>query len=107
MVDHVDFAGREKCAMTRSPTNVRRALRVAFLAMGVTVAGCSGAPAHDILGSYFPSWMICALLGLVLALIVRRLLVAMSVDDAMPAPALVYLVMAVAFAFALWLVWLS
>ena len=84
--------------MTRSLTNG---------SLAAVCAGCSGAPAHDILGSYFPSWMICALLGIVLALIVRRILVAANVDEAVPAPALVYLVMAVAFAFALWLVWLS
>jgi hypothetical protein len=51
--------------------------------------------------------MICALVGLLLALIVRRILVATNIDAAVPAPALVYLVMAVAFAFAIWLVWLS
>ena len=84
-------------------------LPVTFAAVGVAVclAGCAAAPAHDILGSYFPSWMICALLGLVLALIVRQILVATKIDEAVPAPALVYLVMAVAFAFLLWLVWLS
>ncbi len=82
---------------------------VTFAAVGVAVcsAGCAAAPAHDILGSYFPSWMICALLGLVLALGVRQILVAIKIDEAVPAPALVYLVMAVAFAFLLWLVWLS
>ncbi len=69
--------------------------------------GCAGAPAHDILGSYFPSWMICALLGLIFAIAVRRILVATNVDEFVPAPVLVYLVMAVAFAFALWLLWLS
>jgi YtcA family len=86
-----------------------RPLRVALAAAAVLVgsAGCTGAPAHDILGSFFPSWMICALLGLVLAIIVRQILVAMGVDEAVPAPVLVYLVMAVAFAFALWLLWLS
>ena len=91
--------------------SVRPPLRVALAATSTVVvvgaAGCSGAPAHDILGSYFPSWMICALLGLILALVVRRILVAAGVDESVPAPVLVYLVMAVAFAFALWLVWLS
>jgi YtcA family len=83
--------------------------RAALTAVAVLVcsAGCTGAPAHDILGSYFPSWMICALLGLILAIVVRQLLVATGVDDALPAPVLVYLALAVAFAFALWLLWLS
>ncbi|HVN85615.1 MAG TPA: YtcA family lipoprotein [Candidatus Binatia bacterium] len=89
--------------------NVRLPLRVAIAAGAVLVgsAGCTGAPAHDILGSFFPSWMICALLGLALAIVVRQILVARGVDEAVPAPAVVYLVMAVAFAFAIWLLWLS
>jgi hypothetical protein len=26
--------------------------------------GCDGAPSRNILGSYFPSWMVCALVGI-------------------------------------------
>ena len=29
------------------------------------LSGCSSAPSRNILGSYFPSWMICALIGMV------------------------------------------
>ncbi len=39
-----------------------RALWAAAWMMSVT--GCSAAPSQNILGSYFPSWMICALAGL-------------------------------------------
>ena len=80
---------------------------VAISAVLCGTAGCSGAPAHDILGSYFPSWMICVLLGLILALVTRQILVATRIDEALPAPVVVYLFIAVAFAFALWLLWLS
>jgi hypothetical protein len=94
---------------TTSDLSYHPPLRVALAAAAVLVcsAGCTGAPAHEILGSYFPSWMICALLGLIFAIIVRRILVAVGVDEALPAPVVVYLVMAVAFAFAIWLLWLS
>jgi hypothetical protein len=34
--------------------------------------GCNGAPSRNILGSYFPSWMVCALVGIALALPLRR-----------------------------------
>jgi hypothetical protein len=87
--------------------NGSQRFRSAFAVALVACTGCTGSPAHDILGSYFPSWIVCALAGLLLALLVRQILVATNLDDAIPAPALVYLVMAVAFAFALWLLWLS
>ncbi len=33
----------------------------------LSLAGCGAAPSLDILGSFFPSWMLCAVLGIVLA----------------------------------------
>jgi YtcA family len=54
----------------------RSRLGLAIAVLGGCSGGCSGGPAHDILGSYFPSWMICALLGLLFALVVRRILTA-------------------------------
>jgi hypothetical protein len=71
------------------------------------LGGCSGAPSQNILGSYFPSWMLCVLAGICLALVMRRGLVLAGVDQALPAPLLVYLALAVFFAFATWLVWLG
>ena len=62
-----------------------------------SMAGCSSAPSQNILGSYFPSWMLCALAGLVFAIAVRVTLGAVELDDAVPAPLLVYLSAATAF----------
>jgi hypothetical protein len=73
----------------------------------IGLAGCSSAPSQTILGSYFPSWMICALAGLAASLVVRQFFVAVGLDKAVPAPLVVYLALAVAFAFATWLVWLD
>ncbi|HLZ65554.1 MAG TPA: YtcA family lipoprotein [Aliidongia sp.] len=73
----------------------------------LAVAGCSPAPSQSILGSYFPSWMLCALAGIGLTIVVRQLLGALGLDKALPAPLLVYLAFATAFAFATWLLWLD
>jgi hypothetical protein len=35
--------------------------------------GCSQAPSVSILGAFFPGWMICALLGIALAVLLRAL----------------------------------
>jgi YtcA-like protein len=71
------------------------------------LGGCNSAPSQNILGSYFPSWMICALAGLGATVVVRQLLVATDLDKTLPAPLVVYLALTIAFAFATWLVWLD
>jgi len=71
------------------------------------IVGCSSAPSQNILGSYFPSWMICVLAGLGATIIVRQFLVVTGIDKTLPAPLVVYLALTVAFAFATWLVWLD
>ena len=71
------------------------------------LGGCSGAPSQNILGSYFPSWMICALAGILLAAATHRGLALAGIDKAIPAPFLVYLALAALFSFATWLAWLG
>jgi YtcA family len=72
-----------------------------------TLYGCSGSPSRNILGSYFPSWMVCALVGLMVALAARAALKAAGLLSEVPAPLLVLLSIGCATTFALWLVWLS
>jgi len=86
---------------------IPRFRRWAFTASLVGMAGCSSAPSQNILGSYFPSWMICALAGLGATVVVRQFLVATGIDKTLPAPLVVYLALTVAFTFATWLVWLD
>jgi hypothetical protein len=51
--------------------------------------------------------MICALVGLLATVIIRQILVSVGIDRTLPAPLLVYLALAVAGAFATWLIWLD
>jgi len=71
------------------------------------LAGCAGSPTQNVFGSFFPSWMVCALAGLVFAAVMHRVFAAIGIDQALPAPLLVYLSLAVAFTFATWLIWLG
>lgn len=71
------------------------------------LAGCSGAPTVSILGSFFPSWMLCAIAGMILAVVAKQVLALAGVDKSLPAPLLVYLAFTAAFTFLLWLLWLS
>jgi hypothetical protein len=76
------------------------------LAMGLASSSCSAddhSPTVDILGSYFPAWIICVVLGLALTLIVRQILIGSKLNTHLyPAP-LVYISMLVCFTLALWL----
>ena len=67
------------------------------------LAGCSGSPSINIFGSYFPSWMLCAIAGLVLASLTRVAFAAAGIDKVLPVHLLVYLALSVAFAFGAWL----
>jgi hypothetical protein len=69
--------------------------------------GCNGAPSRNILGSYFPSWMVCALLGIALALTARAIFKALGILEELPVPFVVMVAIACASTFAIWLIWLS
>ena len=69
--------------------------------------GCDGAPSRNILGSYFPSWMVCALVGIALALVARAIFKASGLLEEIPVPFVVMLAIACAGDFAMWLIWLS
>ena len=62
-------------------------------------------PQINIIGSFFPSWMLCALVGIVSALLARRLFVRAGLDAYMGPPALIYTSLAVLVTLVLWL-WL-
>lgn len=81
----------------------RLLLLVALLSLG----GCNGAPSRNILGSYFPSWMVCAILGIAAAGIGRAIFKATGVLQELPVPFVVLLAIGCATTFALWLVWLG
>jgi len=62
------------------------------------------APSVDILGSFFPIWMICILAGIVLTLAVRWLLIRARLDAELGPGIIIYPSMVTLFACAIWLV---
>ena len=55
-------------------------------------------PTFDLLGSYFPAWMVCIVVAIVLAVVARQVLVALEIDAYLRPKGLVYLCLAVVFA---------
>src|ERR1700674_302096 len=103
-----DRTSQPATAGDRIDAAARRLLHAATAAaVFALLSGCSSAPSRSILGSYFPSWMICVLVAMCLTIVVRAVLAKVGIEDELPAPILVYLSVTLAFTFALWLLWLS
>ena len=73
---------------------------VSTLSMG----GCALSPSVNILGSFFPAWLISIVTGLVLALIAWRVLIATGVAPYLTPAGLVYPCLAALLIFASWLI---
>jgi hypothetical protein len=78
----------------------RRLARGAFVLGLLGMTGCGRAPSFDILGSFFPAWLVCLVVAILLTVATRALLTR-SVEIVWPV--LVYPSLTALFAFALWL----
>jgi len=86
---------------------VRWPCLVFFALAGLLLSACSESPSRNILGSYFPTWMICAVLGIAGVTLLRWVLIKTGIDAALPIPVLVYLCLWVTVTLAIWLAWLA
>ena len=77
------------------------------MARMAALGGLPAPPSVDVLGSYFPSWMLCAIGALVALPLLRKLLVRAGVDRTLPVPVVVYLAITVALSLGGWLLWLA
>jgi len=71
------------------------------------LAGCRSAPTFDILGSFFPSWLICLFAGILLAAVASRLSVRFALEKEILWPVVVYPCLAILLACTLWLILFS
>jgi hypothetical protein len=65
------------------------------------LTSCGRAPSFDILGSFFPAWLVCLALGLLLTVAARWLLLHLHIVIALPV--FTYPSLTALFTFALWL----
>ncbi|HET6207451.1 MAG TPA: YtcA family lipoprotein [Terracidiphilus sp.] len=86
---------------------VRSRAALAALPAACALAGCRQAPTFNILGSFFPAWLICLFAGVVLAVVTNRILVHFRMDNEILLPILIYPCVALLFACALWLICFS
>jgi len=73
-----------------------------FTSALLLLTGCARAPAFDILGSFFPAWLLCLTVGLLLTFLMRWVFLRLGIVIAVPVltfPSLMLL-----FACTMWLV---
>ncbi|HYT20138.1 MAG TPA: YtcA family lipoprotein [Candidatus Polarisedimenticolia bacterium] len=73
-----------------------------LLLVAPLLSSCSRAPSVEVLGSFFPAWLVCFLVSIVLTALVRLVLLRLRVKAALPL--LVYPSLAALFTFLLWLI---
>jgi fructose-specific phosphotransferase system IIC component len=72
-----------------------------LLLVAPLLAGCSRAPSIEVLGSFFPAWLVCFIAAIVLTALARLALLRLRVKAALPL--LVYPSLTALFTFLLWL----
>ncbi len=88
---------------TRS--NARR-LWTSFVAsmFVLTITGCSGRPAFNILGSYFPAWLVCLGIAIGLTFLAHLLVTTKKLADQLWPLPVVYSALVCFFSCTLWLI---
>ena len=75
-----------------------------FIDHGISWIGSQPrSPTLNLLGSYFPAWMLCAAAGVVAAVVIRQALAVTGISEYVVAPLLTYAGLALS---ATWLIWL-
>jgi hypothetical protein len=85
--------------------NCRRGSRVmkyGFMFASLLLAGCERAPTFDVVGSFFPAWLFCLAVSILLTVLARWLFQHLGV--AVAPQILIYPSLTAAFAFTLWLI---
>jgi cation transporter-like permease len=93
--------------ISASPGWWRIAVPGACAAFLLSAAGCTRAPSFNIIGSYFPSWILCGVIGILLAVGVRVLFVRWKLEPEISPLIVVYPCLAAFFTFLIWLVFFS
>lgn len=83
----------------------RRPIRIApGLALALAGCGAPASPSLPLFGAYFPSWLICAGLGVLGGVLGRVIFIALGIDDRLPLRLWVYISLGLLVAFAAGLV---
>ena len=86
----------------RFPSGLRRSLGLAIVSAELT--GCGRSPSFDVLGSYFPGWLACLIIGVCAAALLHFILRRMKWERHLPLLPFLYLCVVLLIACTVWLV---
>jgi hypothetical protein len=90
------------------PAKVTRTVSRGTLVFPILLlGGCGRAPSINIVGSFFPTWILCIVLGILFAAGIRALGLYLRVEQHLQPPILIYPSLAASFALTLWLICFS
>ena len=81
-------------------TAVRWIVPLAPLFLGLQGCGFAASPSLPFYGAYFPSWLLCAALGVLGYVLSAMLLIRLGIDEGIPMRTLVYIALACLIGFA-------
>jgi hypothetical protein len=73
----------------------------------IEIAGCRRAPTFNILGSFFPAWLVCLFAGIILSVVANRIFARFAIEKEILWPIVVYPCLALLFASILWLIFFN
>jgi len=79
---------------------------LALALLALALAGCRVGPSIDVLGSFFPAWMLAIVIGLVLTGVMRQLFIATALHAYLRPRGLVYACLTILTTLATWLLFL-
>ncbi|HTU48456.1 MAG TPA: YtcA family lipoprotein [Bryobacteraceae bacterium] len=77
-------------------------MKTALVLASLLLTSCSRAPSFDIVGSFFPAWLVCLVMAIVFSALSGWLLRLLNIPVAVPT--LTYSGLTALFTFALWLI---
>jgi hypothetical protein len=78
-----------------------------LLGQAFSSTGCGGAPTLTIAGAYFPAWLLCAIVAVVVAAVIRALMVATGLANYIPYQLAVSCSSGIIVALILWHFWVG
>ena len=75
-----------------------------LLGVSLLAAGCQRAPSVDILGSFFPVWIFCAVAGVITAAVAREVIIRKKYESTIKPAVLLYPCIAATVAFVTWMI---
>ena len=75
-----------------------------LMAASLFLTGCGRAPSIDVIGSFFPVWMLCLTISVVLAFVIRYLLLRYKLESEVGPLAIFYPSAVILCTCALWLI---